>query len=280
MQTISQSVYTKAGTAIPVDHVLTPGGYRHKSLVHSVAPGQAVTHAAGKSLKLDLSTKVMTDVSTEEAKSVGIPSLGSGWITYASWANATGQPISSFSTDWLVPPAPATQSGQTIFIFIGLADLAQDDIVQPVLQWGVGAPGGGNYWAVSNWYVDPNGQAYYSSLVPVQEGDALVGRVVLTDQSGGSFSYQTEFVGIAGTALPVLNVAELIVASETLEAYQISACSDYPNSPSTSMTSIDVRTNGAAAPVVWTPTNKVVDCGQNTTIVSNANPGGQVDITY
>ncbi len=282
MQKISQSVYVKVGTAIPANHVLTPGGYRHKSLVHSVAPGQAVTHEAGKSLTLNLSTKtkVITDVSTKEAKSLGVPLLGSGWITYASWANTTGKPISSFSTSWLVPPAPATQSRQTIFIFIGLADSAQDDIVQPVLQWGAGAPGGGNYWAVSNWYVDANGQAYYSSLVPVQEGDALVGRIVLTDQSGGSFSYQSEFVGVAGTALPVLNLAELIIASETLEAYQISTCSDYPNSPSISMTSIELRTNGSAAPLVWAATNKVVDCGQNTTIVSNANPGGQVDIAY
>ena len=77
----------------------------------------------------------------------------------------------------LCPWYQSTQSGQTIFISTALADSAQNDIVQPVLQWGVGAPGGGNYWAVSNWYVDPNGKAYYSSLVPVQEGDALVGRV-------------------------------------------------------------------------------------------------------
>ena len=280
LQRVSQSRYVKAGTAPPPDHVLTPGGYRHKSLVHGVAPGHAVTHRAGKSLTLDLSTKAVTEVPPELTKSLPVPALGSGWITYASWANTTGKPISLFTTSWVVPPAPATRPGQTIFLFNGLADSAQNDIVQPVLQFGVGAQGGGNYWAVANWYVDPNGNAYYSSLVQVQEGDVLVGRITLTDQSAGSFSYQTEFEGIAGTALPVLNVAELSVATETLEAYQISACSDYPNSPSTSMTSIDLRTNGSPAPLVWTATNKVVDCGQATTIVSNANPGGQVDIAY
>ncbi len=280
VQEVSQSRYVKAGTAIPADHVLTPGGYRNKSLVHRVAPGHAVTHEAGKSLTLDLSTKAVTEVPPEETKSLGVPSPGSGWITYASWANTTGKPISLFTTSWVVPQAPATQSGQTIFIFNGLADSARNDIVQPVLQWGVGAQGGGNYWAVANWYVDPSGNAYYSSLVPVQEGDVLVGRIALTDQSEASFSYRTEFEGIAGTALPVLNVAELSVASETLEAYQISACSDYPNAPSTSMTSIDLRTNGSPAPLVWMATNKVVDCGQKTTIVNNANPGGQVDIVY
>jgi len=275
---ISQSRYVKAGTAIPVDHVLTPGGYRHKSLVHHIAPGHGVTRKAGQSLTLDLSTEAVMETSPEPTRSLSIPSLGSGWITYASWTNETGNPISLFSTRWFVPKAPATQSGQTIFIFNGLMDSPQNNIVQPVLQWGVGAPGGGNYWAVASWYVDPNGNAYYSSLVPVQEGGVLVGRITLANHSSGSFCYQSEFVGIPGTSLPVLNIAELTVATETIEAYQISACSDYPNSATTSMTSIDLRTNGSSVPLVWVATNRVGDCGQSTTIISNSNPGGQVDI--
>ena len=278
VQRISQSHYVRAGTAVPADHVLTPGGYRHKSLVHRVAPGHGVTHRAGRSLTFDLLTEAVTEMSPEPTDSLTIPSLGSGWITYASWVNQTGSPISLFSTRWLVPKAPSTQSGQTIFIFNGLSDSTQNNIVQPVLQWGAGAPGGGNYWAVASWYVDPNGNAYYSSLVPVQEGDVLAGSISLMSQSAGALSYQCEFVGIAGTQLPVLNIAQLSVAAETLEAYQISACSDYPSSPSTSMTSIDLRTSGASVPLVWVATNRVVDCGQRTTIVSNSNPGGQIDI--
>lgn len=280
VQKVSQSQYVKAGGTIPVDHVLTPGGYRHKSLVHHIGPDRAVTRRAGKSRTLDLSTKTLTGLPPAQPKSVAIPLLGSGWITYASWANTTGQPISLFATNWIVPPAPATQSRQTIFIFNSLADAAQDDIVQPVLQWGAAAPGGGNYWAVANWYVDPSGNAFYSSLVPVEEGTALVGKIALRDQSEGSFNYLAEFEGIPGTALPVLNVAELVFATETLEAYQISACSDYPNSPRTSMSSIDLRVNNSPVLLAWTPTNKVVDCGQKTDIVSNANPGGQVDLVY
>jgi hypothetical protein len=278
VQKISQSSFVNARTTVPSDHVLTPGGYRHKSLVHRVAPGHGVARKAGKSLTLDLSTEAVTEVSPEPTESLAIPALGSGWITYASWTNGTGNPISLFSTRWVVPKAPATQSRQTVFIFNGLSDSAQNNIVQPVLQWGAGAPGGGNYWAVASWYVDPNGNAYYSSLVPVQEGDVLVGTISRLSQSPGSFSYQSEFVGIAGTELPALNISELTVATETLEAYQISACSDYPSSSNTSMTSIDLRTNGASVPLVWVATNRVVDCGQKTTIVSNSNPGGQVDI--
>jgi hypothetical protein len=212
VQKTNQSRYVKAGTAIPTNHVLTPGGYRHKSLVHP-AVGQVVPHSTRKSLP-------------ERTKSLSVPLLGSGWITYASWANTTGKPISLFSTSWVVPPPPATQSGQTIFIFSSLTDSTQDDIVQPVLQWGVGALGGSNNWGVANWYVDSYGNAYYSSLVQVNEGDLLVGRIALRSQAGPSFSYVAEFDGIAGTALSVPNVSELTVATETLEAYQISACSD------------------------------------------------------
>jgi len=265
---IDQSRYVKAGTSVPVDHVLTPGGYRHKSQVHYVASGYTVSRKAG------------TKQPPRATRSLGVPLLGSGWITCASWTNTTGQPITLFSSSWVVPPAPATQSGQTIFIFNSLTDIAQDDIVQPVLQWGVGAPGGGNYWAVANWYVAPDGSAYYSKLAQVQEGDVVVGKIALTNQSVGSFSYQAEFVGILQTILKVPNVSELSVATETLEAYQISACSDYPDTSATSMSSIDLQTGGSPAPLIWVATNKVVDCGQQTNIVSNANPGGQVDLVY
>jgi hypothetical protein len=112
----------------------------------------------------------------------------------------------------------------------------------------------------------------------VQEGDVLMAKIAVTKQPSGSFTYQSEFVGIAGTQLQVPNIAELTVAMEALEAYQISGCSDYPGAATTSMTSIDLRTNGSSVPLVWVATNRVVDCGQGTRIVSNSNPGGQVDI--
>ena len=89
-----------------------------------------------------------------------VPAFGSGWITYASWTNNTGSPISLFSTNWVVPPDPSTQSGQTIFLFNGIQN--SSNIYQPVLQWG-GLLLGGNYWTVASWYVDgQGGPAFYS----------------------------------------------------------------------------------------------------------------------
>ena len=89
-----------------------------------------------------------------------------------------------------------------------------------MLQWGVSAAGGGDYWAVASWYADgQGGQAFYSTLVQVNPGDVLVGIMTLTGQSAAGFSYNCEFGGIANTGLPIENVEQLTWCIETLEAY-------------------------------------------------------------
>jgi hypothetical protein len=97
-----------------------------------------------------------------------IPDIGTGWITYAWWLNDSGSPISQLSTQWTVPPEPAVQAGQTVFLFNALEDAQNNDLVQPVLQWGVSHAGGGPFWAVGSGYIDTGGHAYFSNLVPRQ----------------------------------------------------------------------------------------------------------------
>ncbi len=116
------------------DFVLTPGGLRHKSLVHLIEPGHVLDGSGGHHRKLDPSGQVVADFGhiaprpgntplmpgNVAVPSEIVPTFGSGWIAYADWSNTTGNPISSFSTTWTVPPAPTTQSGQTIFLFNGI----------------------------------------------------------------------------------------------------------------------------------------------------------------
>ena len=140
------------------DTVLTPGGLRPRSLVHELQPGYRVSGADGRLRTLDPSGQVVADHGLVPVKPRGFPllprnvnrpprpggvapDLGSGWITYASWTNDTGTPVSRFATTWVVPPAPATRSGQTIFLFNGIQNSTM--IYQPVLQWGSSAAGGG-----------------------------------------------------------------------------------------------------------------------------------------
>ncbi|HEY6269326.1 MAG TPA: hypothetical protein VIX11_13575 [Candidatus Acidoferrum sp.] len=261
--------------------VLTPGGYRHPSLVHQVEAGHAIHLSEGKTRLKNLATAAMIDVPEHKIQPGDVPGFGSGWIVDAFWQNDTGNPVTSFKTTWRVPPAPATSSGQTIFLFNGIdpADPSQA-ILQPVLQWGPSSAGGGAFWSIASWFVMGNGQAFFTTLIPVNPGDVLVGVMTLTGQANGLFSYQSEFQGIPGTQLPVQNVTELVWCNETLEAYHITACSDYPATDLTAMQSINIQTGNTTPSVHWTPQDRVTDCGQQARVPIDSAAGGEVDLYY
>jgi hypothetical protein len=275
------SIIRERDTPMAGNLVLTPGGFRHPSLVHKVEAGHAVHISEGKTRLKNLATGAMIDVPEHNIQPGDVPGFGSGWIVDAFWLNNTGNPVTSFKTAWTVPPAPATSSGQTIFLFNGIdpTDPTQA-ILQPVLQWGTSFAGGGPSWSVASWYVLGNGQAFVTSLVPVNSGDVLVGVMTLTGQANGLFSYQAEFQGIPGTQLPVQNVAELTWCNQTLEAYGITTCSDYPAIDETSMQAIDLRTGNTTPAVHWTGQDRVTDCGQHTVVAIDSAAGGEVDLYY
>jgi len=100
--------------------VLTPGGYRHAALVHRVEPYHAVNISEGKVRLKNLKTHALVDVPEHRIQPGEVPGFGSGWIAYAYWLNTTGKPVTGFQTTWNVPPAPATDNGQTIFLFNGI----------------------------------------------------------------------------------------------------------------------------------------------------------------
>jgi hypothetical protein len=145
------------------EYVITPGGFRPKSRVHLIEPGQVVSGAGNRLRKLHFLGDVVADLGpliprpakeplmpknvslappTAAVAAAIKPALGSGWIVYASWLNNTGRPITSFRTNWIVPPVPRTQSGQLIYLFNGIQNSTM--IYQPVLQWGSNGAFGGN----------------------------------------------------------------------------------------------------------------------------------------
>jgi len=284
---------SRAAAAPEVALVLTPGGFRPKSMVHHVERGSHLDFDADNIRKLDSSMREVAQLGKLELRPGGeplmprnvslhpekTPAKGSGWIAYASWTNTTGHPVSRFATTWVVPPAPSTDHGQTIFLFNGIQNSTM--IYQPVLQWGSSAAGGGSYWSVASWYADgQGGVAFHTDLVRVNPGDVLVGVMTLTGQADGKFSYNCEFQGIANTSLPISKVQELTWNIETLEAYGVQQCSDYPATNFTAMSGIDLRTSAGNPALNWAANDAVTDCGQSARVVSNANPGGEVDIYY
>jgi hypothetical protein len=222
----------------------------------------------------------------ETSPEIGQPAFTEvdGWVAFTSWSNNSGQPVSSFSTTWTVPPAPAIAGNQTIFLFNGIQNSTM--IYQPVLQWGSSAAGGGQYWAIASWYADgQNGHVFHSDLVQVNVGTSLTGVMTLvrsyqSPTGGRLFDYHCTFTGYTHTVLDIQGVEELTWLCETLEAYGITDCSQFPYTNSTSFTAINLQTGTATPNLAWAANTPHAECGELAAVVSNAAAGGEVDIWY
>jgi hypothetical protein len=279
--------------------VLTPGGFRPSSFVKSVEPDHGITVLdTGVFAKLNLATNTVTEIVSPPAAlhaqfaahgPGGAPAAAlapppaafpNGWQTYAWWDSAD-QSITYFSTEWSVPSAPSTSSGQTIFLFNGIQNTGTGyGILQPVLQWGSSGAGGGAYWTVASWYVASSGQAFHTNLIRVDPGTKLQGVMTQTSVAGALYNYSCTFQGIANTTLPVTNIAPLHWANETLECYGLTKCSDMPAAAGTAMDAIEIRLGAAHPTLQWTPVDAVTNCGQHTVVARNANPNGEVVLYY
>jgi hypothetical protein len=115
-----------------------------------------------------------------------IPGLGTGYIADAFWNRPANAPIRTIQARWTVPPPPATESGQVIYLFDGIESPGTTDslVLQPVLQWnGESAEGAGGTWTVSSYLARGSDQVLeYTPPVAVDVGFELFGIVTLTQQ--------------------------------------------------------------------------------------------------
>lgn len=268
---------------IPEGLVITPGGPRDPSLVHPVKPGIAID-VGGDADTIQLVDPESHAVVEEVPKRPGLPTpdWGEGWIAYAYWENETGAPLSSFATTWRVPPPAAADhaAGQTVFLFNGIQNKGQEfGILQPVLQWGPSAAGGGEHWSIASWYVTSEGNAFHTDLIEVNTGEILVGFMEMFVQAETTFSYQCEFTSVENTPLRVLNIAELCWCNETLEGYRIKDRNGYPAAKTTRFSDIEILTEETSPAVAWTPENAYLG-GPYAVPDSGPTNGGRVDIRY
>ena len=274
----AQTLVAQGGEgARPEEMVLTPVGMRPISKVHRIPEGGRLAHVGNELHLIDANDNVIHKA--VPGHSVPRVPEKSKWITYASWYdNSTPPPIKDFITTWTVPPNPATNDGQTIFLFNSIEPASFNDILQPVLQWGPSYAGGGAHWSVASWYL-VGSAVYVTSLTNVSVGRSLEGVINLTSYSGTSFNYTCYFVGIQASYLVVTGAAELVWATETLEPYGVTKSSDYP-SGRTPFSSIYLwRADNTYPPLSWSVVNDIAD-GLSTTVNVNGPYNGEVTIKY
>ncbi len=210
-----------------------------------------------------------------------------GWITHAECQIYIPDPKPTyFSTDWIVPNYPQKSSNQTIFLFNGLVGCKNLDdnnliiyILQPVLQWGESAAGGGKYWAICNWLVTNKDQVFYDSLIKVNPGDKLQGVIKLINTSDTLYNYNSSFTGYSG-GLDVFCLPRLQTPYVALEAYNIKGCDEYPADEKIRMYNIQIITDSVFPPVIWQTFNTIDNCGQFTNMIDESPNNGEINIHF
>jgi len=271
--------------AVPTPQtVLTPHGERPIANVHEVPQGGKVQLVNDEIHLLDATGNVLHVAQNDHApikasaSSTAPKTYQTGWIAYADWTNEGSSPIESFNTTWTVPAVPSSNSDQTVFLFNSIEPASGDAILQPVLQYGPSAAGGGSYWAVASWYL-VGSQTYYSNPVKTSAGAKLKGVITLTSVSGSKYDYVTSFSNVADTTLTASGSAELVWATETLEAYAIESLKDYP-SGSTVFEDINLSLKSGASPsITWSTTSDSAD-GITATVNTQGATNAKVTIKY
>jgi hypothetical protein len=161
------------------------------------------------------------------------PGTGNGWVEASLWDVPLGSSdnLDFMGGNWTVPSNPSV-NGALIYLFNGMEPSSENWILQPVLQYGSGAAGGGNYWVIASWLVGKN-YAFHSPLETVHPGNSMLGYTKLTSVSGNTLYWEV-------VAQDTTTGANSWITAHTsglhwtwayagvLEAYNVNSCSNFP----------------------------------------------------
>lgn len=228
--------------------IYTPFGPRRRSDVHLIEKGYQLNYSSdGHLQKIEKTTgKLITDfgsfdrlsvsnnsTSRNEIRNKFVPSsTDTGWDAYAT-VTQYKQPVQVTSTTWTVPSAPPSYANtQAIFIFNSLQSADSLTIIQPVLQYGAGPAGGGNYWSVQNYYIHAavgSSPVFTGPVITVSPGTVLTGTITKSGSSG-NYTYTSSFgSSYSSNDLTVTSSPyELLWGTQTLETYNTLNYNDLP----------------------------------------------------
>lgn len=244
------------------EFMITPIGRVHQSCVHAVGEGAAVDATEQVTLRSGGTARFAPcqyQVRDDRRKKAAAPAAGAqakgpvpvtdGWAEYDSattFTNAFGYDwINKLDGWWRVPLAPRQSAGQTVFLFTAAEPVSGNAIIQPVLQYGPSAAGGGNFWAEAVWYISSAGNVFHSSLVRVNVGDTIEGYMTGNNcTASGACTWQltTQDGTNLSSSMSVTTTESFRWAFKgVLEVYRISNCNKLPTEGDTGATFFNVH---------------------------------------
>ena len=240
-----------------------------------------------KKLSLTNPDRKSDELSESETNSFPATNPQDGWVTYAECEAFVHNPTPTyFSAEWTVLSPPLKKSDQLIYIFDGLSGTHSfydgstiTYIIQPVLQWGPSPAGGGNYWAICNWFVTNKGQYFHDSLIRVTPGDKLQGIVKVISHSDSTYTYNSRFLGY-GNGLDIHNSKALDRGYLALETYGVRDCKENPADEKIKMFNIQMIVNDDYPPFKWHIFNIITNCRAFTNVINESSRNGEINIHF
>jgi len=256
-----------AALALPDGYALVPGGYAHRSCIHAAPAAGAVAEACAHPF----------------LRAGAGEGHGAAWKAWAQVSGPSGGAgnLTALNSSWAVPGAPQVDAGQTLFWWNGAEPLDTSAVLQPVLQWGASAAGGGSFWAISSWYVSAAHGSHYSPLVRVAAGDVVLGSVArLADGQTWAVAARAAQGGAPSALTFKPAPGAWPTAFHVLEAYGVSdTCDLYPACGAVNFTVTALAFDGVAAPppIDWAFETQAAGCGER----ASASAGGtRVEIAF
>jgi hypothetical protein len=256
----TEETSAQTGAAIDGDdYQLTPFGRLHRDCIVDVSDDEAViTNSDGDRVAADRRLPRRYNHcqhAAKDARGLNRTSGGSrtpntnGWVESVDTTFTNSYGFSWFnklSGAWSVPTAPTSYVGQAIFLFPSLEPAAGTAILQPVLQYGVSAAGGGQFWSIASWYLSSTGNAFHSGLLNVGGISSVTGSVVASNcATNGQCDWQVKTSYRLGltTVSTTLNTTALesfrLAQKAVLEVTGITnSCSQYPATTTTTFSNI------------------------------------------
>jgi len=165
----------------------------------------------------------------------------------------------------VVPPAPAQQAAQLLYLWNGVEPGDNSAVLQPVLQWGSSPAGGGAYWALASWYVSSSHGSFHTEVIKAETGDVILGEVNNTDGKKWFVNGVVKGGKNVSFTRDVSSDPAYSFACNTLEMYTLSSCRNYPPTPCT-FSNINWITKTSGESLKWTPkTQQPITCQEKAT---------------